>query len=153
MSEFLQVQSVCIDPRERSSVRVDKAVIRASAELKPCAAVLCSDAALGQGFGAVSVYLASVQGSGDLPVITWELRARFGGSQGAELVTTASAALAGFTSWQSEGSIWHLSGRRALGFELWAASDGDVALPCEVRFIVAPASAGVPWHSQAGTLA
>lgn len=150
MAEFLQVQSLCIDPRERSTVRVDKAVIRASSELQPCAAVLSSEA--GQALGAVSVYLANVQGKGAVPAITWELRARFGGSQGAELVTTAVAALPGFESWKAEGSVVHVSGRRCLGWELWAANDGSADLPCEVRFVVAPASAGVPWFVESGSL-
>ena len=151
-AEFDVIRLVSIDPRERSSATMDRAVIRASSDLQPCAGVVLHNACSGLAFGAVSVYLARAQGSGSVPSVSWELRARFGGAQGAEVIGGASGSLSKFSSWASEGSITHVSGRRVLGFELWAKHDGAEDIPCEVRFIVAPASVGAPWFVEDGAL-
>ncbi len=149
----------CIDPARQCVATADYAQIEAGAELAPCGGVIVQpgcDPEL-HGFGAASVILEQPQATSAAapPTVEWELRGAFGGRLGSELIAGASGGLSKFTAWQgegSEGSIVHVSGRRYMGFELWARCDGSENIRCRLRFVLAPASAGCPLYVEPGGL-
>lgn len=151
MADFPTEQTKCLAPKDRWAVCVDRAKIEASDALQPCAAVQLETACSGLGFSAVSVFLEGAQLEGVAPVVHWQLRGRHGGVTQSEAIPGASGVLANFETAASEGSIVHVSGRRYLGFELWAYSEG-AAIRCRVRFVTAPACAGAPLFVQTGAL-
>ncbi len=128
-----------------TAATVRGAVIEAAPTLRPCAAL---QAAPGLGIGAVSIYLRALTGAvGSVEV---EVRVRYGA---AEAEPVASLALPKLTTGSSGGSVLHLSGRRCLGVELWARHDGAAPAQCSVLFVPAPASAGLSWFAEPGSLA
>lgn len=112
-------------------------------DLSPVAAL---DAPRGVWLGAVSVYLARPLGDASA-TLHFELRARYAGEDSETLVPLTE--LAQFEG--QGGSIWHLSGPRFKGVEVWGRSSGG-AVTGTVRFAACPGDAPVPWFSQAGRL-
>ncbi len=152
MADFPADQTVCV-PEGRHSVVVRTGRIERAATVAPAAAV--RSAVEGGAFGAVSVYLERVSGppGGAVPSLTWELRARHSGLSQSEAIPGASGTLTGWTAWSGEGSIVHVSGHFALGYELWLAASGSGApLVCSVRWVLAPPACG-PYSVESGTLA
>lgn len=151
MSDFPNDLTTCANDCDRLVWDVDNAVVSPSPDLMGCAAIVETPRC--RGFSAASVYLMRpmrVPGA-SMPVIHWELRGRIAGKTQSELIPGASGTLSKFTTWDSEGSVVHVSGRRYLGFELWARSEG-CAVECCVQFIVAPSSAGAPLFVEPGAL-
>ena len=151
MADFPDEQLKCVDDPARDVWTVDNASFRAGATLQPVAGIVVTPRC--RGLSAASVYLLrGLNPTGAaVPLLEWELRGRIGGRSQSEAITGASGALVDWVSWDTEGSIVHVSGRRYLGFELWGKSSGAEVL-CVVQFIVAPASAGSPVFVQAGEL-
>lgn len=151
MPDFPNELLRCANDCNRLVWDVDNAEVAASPDLYGCAAIVETPRC--RGFSAASVYLMrplQVAGA-SVPVIHWELRGRIAGKTQSELIPGASGTLSKFTTWDSEGSVVHVSGRRYLGFELWARSDG-APVRCCVQFIVAPSSAGAPLFVELGAL-
>lgn len=101
-------------------------------------------------FGGVAVYLDGWAGAGlsTPPGIAWELRARYG-NQGAALRTGVLSNLATLES----GCVVRVTGCLAEGFELWArVTSGAVPITVQVRWMLAPASAGGPFEVTDGEL-
>jgi hypothetical protein len=150
VADFPNELLTCANDPGRLVWDVNNAEVAASPDLYGCAAIVETPRC--RGFSAVSVYLLRPRNTGSpVPVIHWELRGRIAGTTQSELIPGASGTLSKFTTWNSEGSVVHVSGRRYLGFELWARSEG-VAVPCMVQFIVAPSSAGAPLFVEPGAL-
>ena len=100
--------------------------------------------------GGAALYLDGWAGTGLLtpPSVSWELRARYG-SQGATLRTGVLANLATLGS----GCIVRVTGCLAEGWELWArVTSGAVPITVQVRWMLAPASAGGPFEVTDGEL-
>ena len=101
-------------------------------------------------FGGVALYLDGWEGAGlsTPPGIAWELRARYG-QQGAALRTGVLSNLATLGS----GCIVRVTGCLAEGYELWArVTSGSVPISVQVRWMLAPASAGGPFGVTDGEL-
>lgn len=101
-------------------------------------------------FGGVALYLDTWAGAGlsTPPGLAWELRATYG-AEGATLRTGELSNLAVLGS----GCIVRVSGCLAEGFELWArVTSGAVPIKVQVRWMLAPASAGGPFGVTDGEL-
>lgn len=125
---------------------VTNARILRSADLGPCAAFLSvkTDGGGCGAFGCVSVYLERVRlQPGAVPALNWELRARHSGTSQSEPIPGASGSLSKWAAYETEGSIVHVSGHLALGYELWmrASGAGD-RMFCDVRFVFGPPACG-----------
>lgn len=101
-------------------------------------------------FGGLALYLDGWEGAGlsTPPGIAWELRATYG-TEGATLRTGALSNLATLGS----GCVVRVTGCLAEGFELWArVTSGAVPIKVQVRWMLAPASAGGPFEVSDGEL-
>lgn len=152
MSDFPADQIVCVPDDGSSTAVMRTGRIAYAAAVAPTAAI--RSAVDGRAFGAVSVYLERVQGApgAAVPTLSWELRARHSGRSESEAIPGAAGVLSKFSSMSSEGSVVHVSGHFALGYELWMSAAGAAApLACQVRWVFAPPACG-PYSVTDGAL-
>lgn len=101
-------------------------------------------------FGGLALYLDGWEGAGlsTPPGLAWEVRATYG-AEGATLRAGELSNLAALGS----GCIVRVAGCLAEGFELWArVTSGAVPIKIQVRWMLAPASAGGPFGVTDGEL-
>lgn len=140
--DFPQNRLICA-PSDQGNVLVERAKILPGAAVSPCAGVIAPP---GAAFGAVSAYLVRVTppaSGAAVPGLSWELRARHAGLLVSEIIPGATGSLSKWTSWGAEGSVVHVSGHAALGYELWVRADSGVyTIDCNVAFVYGPPACG-----------
>ncbi|MFO0610669.1 MAG: hypothetical protein U0324_46335 [Polyangiales bacterium] len=141
---------MCCCPDARGVATLASARIQRGGEPRPLA---CVRVAPGEPWlSGCSFYLVPTEAAASTPSVSIQIRARFGGGE-AETVVAETAlsnlSLSGGLA-PAGGSLYHLSGRRVSGFEVWAMSDG-AEVPCMVRFATTRDGAA-PWFAQAGGL-